>query len=584
MLFVRLQGRLAHPLFAALALAACAPKTAEIVSAPAPAASVQQVSEQTEGAVSAADPRAEAAGMEMLAKGGNAMDAALATMIALTVVEPQSSGIGGGGFIVRGTGDGALSTYDGRETAPAGATPTWFQSEDGTLPPFGQSVRSGLSVGVPGNIAAAALAHREHGKLPWSQLFEPAIRLAREGFEINPRLHDILARMPDHAGFSAFGKALYFDAQGQPFPVGHVIRNETLAQSFEAIAVGGSEAFYTGRLAEEIATTVSAATPKSGAMTAQDLAAYAAKSRDGICGTYRGHRICGMGPPTSGGVAVLQILGQLERFDLAALGADNPVTWHLFLESQRLAYADRELYLADPDYVSVPVKGLLDPAYLASRSALIDPGQRMAQAEAGNPAGASTALADGDEPEERGTSHLAVIDGEGTMVSYTSTIEGPFGSGLMAGGFFLNNELTDFSRAPEVGGRLVANRVEGGKRPRSSMAPMIVWDPQGRPLLAVGAAGGGTIPVQTARSIIGVIDFGLSAERALGLPFIMAFGDSVLVEQGTWLETAIPQFQALGHAQISARAAPVKGGAVLRSPDVFESARDPRLMGQLDTP
>lgn len=579
MLFDRIVGRFAVPFSAALALAACAPQTAEIASTPAPVAT-----ELVAGAVSAADPRAEAAGMEMLARGGNAVDAALATMIALTVVEPQSSGIGGGGFIVRGTADGSLTTYDGREKAPAGATPQWFLLEDGSLPGFRESVRSGLSVGVPGNIAAAALAHSEHGKLAWAELFLPAIRLAREGFEINPRLYDTLARMPDHAGFSAFGKALYFDADGKPYPVGHVISNETLAQTFEAIAAAGPDAFYEGRLAGEIASTVSAATPKPGAMTEADLAAYEAKTRDGICGSYRGYRICGMGPPTSGGVAVLQILGQLERFDLSALGADNPVTWHLFLESQRLAYADRELYLADPDYVSVPVKGLLERAYLDSRSALIDPASRIAKTEAGTPAGAPLALADGDEPEEHGTSHLAAIDADGTMVSYTSTIEGPFGSGLMAGGFFLNNELTDFSRAPEVDGRLVANRVEGGKRPRSSMSPMVVWDPQGKPVLAIGAAGGSTIPVQTARSLIGIIDFGLSAEDALGLPFIMAFGDSVMVEQGTWLEIAIPQFQALGHSQISAREAPVKGGAVLRTANGLTSARDPRLKGQLDTP
>lgn len=579
MLFDFDTGRFALPFSAALALAACAPQTAEIASTPAPVAA-----EQVAGAVSAADPRAEAAGMEMLAKGGNAVDAALATMIALTVVEPQSSGIGGGGFIVRGTADGSLSTYDGREKAPAGATPQWFLLEDGSLPPFPQSVRSGLSVGVPGNIAAAALAHRQHGKLAWAELFGPAIRLAREGFEINPRLYDTLARMPDHAGSSAFGKALYFDAGGKPFPVGHVVTNETLAKTFEAIAAAGPDAFYEGRLANEIATTVSAATPKPGAMTVGDLTAYDAVTRDGVCGSYRGYRICGMGPPTSGGVAVLQILGQLERFDLSALGANNPVTWHLFLESQRLAYADRELYLADPDYVSVPVKGLLDPAYLAGRSALIDPAASMATPAAGRPVGAPVALADGDEPEEHGTSHLAVIDGDGTMVSYTSTIEGPFGSGLMAGGFFLNNELTDFSRSPEVDGRLVANRVEGGKRPRSSMAPMVVWDPAGRPFLAIGAAGGSTIPVQTARSLIGIIDFGLSAEDALGLPFIMAFGDSVMVEQGTWLEAAMPQFRALGHSQISAREAPVKGGAVLRTEQGPVGARDPRLAGQLDTP
>ncbi len=274
---------------------------------------------------------------------------------------------------------------------------------------------------------------------------------------------------------------------------------------------------------------------------------------------------------------MLQILGQLERFDLAALGQYNPQTWHLFVESQRLAYADRELYIADSDHVAVPVAGLIDPAYIARRSDLISIETSLVTVAPGRPAGANAALADGDEPEERGTSHIAVVDPAGTMISYTSTIEGPFGSGLMAGGFYLNNELTDFSRSPTVEGVLVANRVEGGKRPRSSMAPTVVWDPQGRPLLVIGAAGGPTIPVQTARGIIGVIDFGLSAKEALGLPFIMGNGDAVMVEEGTWLETAIPEFQALGHAQVAARAAGLKGGAIKREGSIWEAARDPRI-------
>ncbi len=536
------------------------------------------------GEVSAADPRAEEAGMAMLRRGGNATDAAIAVMLALTVVEPQSSGIGGGGFLVRGTAEGAVVTYDGRETAPAGASPDWFLAEDGSLPPFSESVMSGLSVGVPGNIALAARAHAEHGRLEWAELFQPAIALAREGFRINPRLNGSLASRSDRAGWSESGKALYFDPDGNPRETGALVVNEQLAQILEVVAAAGPTAFYHGVNAEQIAGTVAAATPREGAMTVADIHGYEAKLRDPVCGTYREHRICGMGPPTSGGTAVLQILGQLERFDLAALGAENLVAWHLFLESQRLAYADRELYLADADFVPVPVAGLLDPAYLARRSALIDPDTSLATVAAGVPDGASNALADGDEPEEKGTSHFAVVDRDETMVSYTSTIESAFGSGLMTSGYFLNNELTDFSRAPEVDGRLVANRVEGGKRPRSSMSPMVVYDPQGRPLLVVGAAGGQTIPVQTARSIIGVIDFGLDAETALGLPFVMAYGDMVLVEESTWLESAIPQLQALGHTQITARAAPVKAGAVLRRGDGWESARDPRLEGLLELP
>lgn len=557
------------PTFAALALAGCATVPAAM---PADA-----------GAVSAADPRAEEAGRAVLRAGGNATDAAIAVMLALTVVEPQSSGIGGGGFLVRGTADGSVTTYDGRETAPAGATPDWFLRPDGTVPPFGESVKSGLSVGVPGNIALAAKAHAAHGKLPWAKLFEPAIALARQGFRINPRLRGSLESTRDRAAWTAEGRRLFFDTAGNPHPVGHLVVNEDLARTFEAVAAAGPDAFYQDARAAELAQTVAAATPRPGAMTAADVAGYVAKERAPVCGTYRRHRICGMGPPSSGGIAVIQMLGQLERFDLAALGAQSPTAWHLFAESQRLAYADRELYIADSDFVPVPVAGLIDPGYIAQRSALIAPDRRMATVAPGKPAGTVTAFADGDEGPESGTSHFSAVDSAGTMVSYTSTVESGFGSGLMAHGFYLNNELTDFSRTPTVNGRPVANRVEGGKRPRSSMAPMVVWDPDGRPLMVVGAAGGPTIPVQTARSIIGVIDFGLDADAALAMPFLMATGNSLILEQGTWLDRAADAFRALGHT-IAVRPASVKANAVLRRGGTWQSARDPRLESQLDVP
>ena len=561
-----------RPVLAPLAAALLAGCTTLTAPAEAPAAAALP----TMGAVSAADPRAQAAGEAMLAQGGNATDAAIATMIALTVVEPQSSGIGGGGFLLRGTAAGEIASYDGRETAPAAATPDWFYV-NGRLPDFDESVRSGLSVGVPGNIAMAALAHRRHGSLPWARLFEPAIALARGGFAINRRLYRMLEGAPAHAGWSPAARALYFDAAGKPRGVGTLVINKALARSLEAIAARGPEEFYRGAIAREAVATVAAATPRAPAITAEDFAAYAARPRDAVCGSYRRHRICSMGPPSSGGVAVLQILGMVERFDLAALGPQNPVTWHLFVEAQRLAYADRELYMADPDFVQVPTAGLIEPSYIASRSALIDPAKTLGLVAPGVPAGASVAFADGDEAAEHGTSHLAATDGEGTMVSYTSTIEGAFGSGLMTGGFYLNNELTDFSRSPVRDGRPVANRVEGGKRPRSSMSPTLVWDPEGRPLLAIGAAGGPTIPVQTARSIIGVIDFGLSAEAALGLPFIMAARGGLLVEEGSWMEAAIAQFLALGHAKVTAMPPTLKAGAVLRGPQGWTSVRDPRL-------
>lgn len=536
------------------------------------------------GEVSAADPRAEDAGRAMLDAGGNATDAAIAVMLALTVVEPQSSGIGGGGFLVRGSSDGEVVSYDGREEAPSGAGPDWFLREDGSLPGFRESVRSGLSVGVPGNIRMAALAHREHGKLPWAKLFEPAIRLAREGFRINNRLFNSLSAQPEHAGFSATARQLYFDGDGKVLPPGSLVRNELLARTFELIARKGPDPFYGEELGDAIVAQVAQATPRAGAMTMTDLAGYDARRRDAVCGSYRSYRICSMGPPSSGGVAVLQILGQLERFDLGALGQDNPVTWHLFIESQRLAYADRELYLADPDFVEVPVTGLLAPDYLAARSALIDPDRTIERPEPGRPAGITRAVADGDEPEEHGTSHFAAVDRTGAMVSYTSTIESAFGSGLMANGFYLNNELTDFSRAPQVDGRMVANRVEGGKRPRSSMSPTVIWDPAGRPFMVVGAAGGQTIPVTTARAIIGAIDFGLSAQDALALPFLMGFGDTLMVEKGTWLEAAQPRFAALGHARIVAREAPIKGNAILRQGTGWAGARDPRVETGIDVP
>ena len=569
--------RFATASLAALTLSACATQDGAMTIVP-------DAGHASFGAVTAADPRAEEAGEAMLRQGGSATDAAIAVMLALTVVEPQSSGIGGGGFLVRGAADGSVTTYDGRETAPSAATPDWFLDADGKVPPFRESVRSGLSVGVPGNIALAAKAHAEHGKLAWASLFAPAVKLAREGFRITPRMRDALDRSRATGGYSEMARALFYDSEGEPLATGTLVRNEELARTLEAIAAGGPEAFYTSSNAIAIAATVAADTPRAGAMTYADVAGYRAKERGGVCTSYRAYRICSMGPPTSGGIAVQQILGQLERFDLAAMGRHNPVTWHLFVESQRLAYADRELYLADSDFVTVPVEGLLDKDYLAARSALISTDKTMASVAAGQPRGASLALADGDEPTEHGTSHIAAVDATGTMVSYTSTIESAFGSGLMVGGYYLNNELTDFSRSPEVGGKPVANRVEAGKRPRSSMSPTIVYDPQGKPFMAVGAAGGSTIPVTTARAIIGAIDFRLTARQALALPFLMAFGDSVLIEEGTWLEERAGDFRALGHDELAVRPAPIKGGAILWRKAAWESARDPRLDGHLDMP
>lgn len=505
--------------------------------------------EQRAGIVSANDPRATAAGEEILAQGGSAVDAAIATMLALTVVEPQSSGIGGGGFLVWSDGEGKVVTLDGREAAPVAATPEWFLGEDGEPLSYGDVVKTGLSIGVPGNIALAAKAHERYGRLGWSALFAPAIRLARAGFITNPRLHSALADAPDRAGLTEDGRALFYGADGEPKPIGTLIMVPKLADTLEAIAQRGSAAFYQDEFAQGMAQTIWAATPGARGMTASDIEAYTARQREPVCGDYRGYKVCGMGPPSSGGVAVMQMLGHLERFDIAAMGPESPQFWSLFLDSQRLAYADRELYIGDNDYVFVPVEGLIDADYLAERSSLLAADKALDQAPPGTPPGAPIARADGDEPAESGTTHFVTADGAGTMVSYTSTIEGAFGSGHRFGGFYLNNELTDFSFSPARGGQPVANRVEAAKRPRSSMSPTIVFDPAGEPLLIIGAKGGPTIPVQTARSIIGVIDFGMELENALGLPFAMYFGNRPALERDTPLASLGPQLQAMGHGE-----------------------------------
>jgi gamma-glutamyltranspeptidase/glutathione hydrolase len=560
-------------LSAALLLNSCQ----DVYRGKAPILSTPALTAERTGAVSSADPRANAAGEAILAKGGSATDAAIAVMLALTVVEPQSSGIGGGGFLVRASELGDVTTYDGRETAPASATGTRFLDENGERLPREKRVLSGLSVGVPGNIALAAKAHAKHGKLPWADLFEPAIALAEDGFLMNKRLNGSLSgRNKSRAGMTKEARAVFFSADGEPLPVGTRIRNPDLVEALEDMASQGPQALYQGQAAG-LADYVAKKTPQDGKLTADDIRSYKAKNRDAVCGPYRGYTVCGMGPPSSGGIAVAQMLGQLERFDLAALGPDNPQTWHLFLESQRVAYADRALYIGDSDFVSVPVKGLLDPGYIASRSALIDPDARIADLKAGTPPGAGLARAIGDEPEENGTSHFSVADADGNVVSYTSTIEGAFGSGLFFGGFYLNNELTDFSATPEQDGKPVANRVEGGKRPRSSMAPTIVFDAAGEPFLVIGAAGGPTIPVQTARSIIGVIDFGMSANEALALPLIMGFGPSVILEEGSALAKQQDAFNAMGHTRIRTASPPLKANALLRTDEGWEVAMDPRI-------
>ncbi|MFC4253884.1 gamma-glutamyltransferase [Altererythrobacter xixiisoli] len=562
---------LAAPLF----LTACATLPADDVAITPTTASTDI---PAMGVVSAADPRAVEAGMAMLRQGGSATDAAIATMLALSVVEPQSSGIGGGGFYVHSSGQDQIDTIDGRETAPASATPNRFLGQDGKPLQFRQAVVSGLSVGVPGNLRLAEEAHRRNGKLPWALLFQPAIALARNGFEITPRLHAALTSARDRAARDAGGRALFFNGNGQPLPVGTLVRNPDLAVTLRRLSETGVASFYNGSQAAAMAARIAEATPQDGRMTAADVSAYQAKDRPPICGQYRTYRICGMGPPSAGASTVYAILKQLEHFDLTALGPQSPTAWHLFAESQRLAYADRDRYLADTDFVQVPLAGLTASDYLTTRGALISAGSTLASVAPGRPEGVTLSWGAGQGPEERGTSHFVTADKDGHVVSYTSTVEGPFGSGVMYGGFYLNNELTDFSWMPGEAGRPVANRVEGSKRPRSSMSPTIVYDADGRIVLALGAAGGSTIPVQVAKALIGVLDWKLSAQDAIALPGLYSPGDTIFIEPGSALLPMQSALEALGH-KVEQRAMPFKANAAQVVGTRWIGAADPRSEG-----
>jgi gamma-glutamyltranspeptidase/glutathione hydrolase len=530
-----------------------------------------------QGVVTSADPRATQAGQQILREGGSAADAAMAMMLALTVVEPQSSGIGGGGFLVHHDGKtGKMETIDGREKAPAAATPQRFLGADGKPMPFGQAFQGGKSVGVPGNIRLMALTHRKWGKLPWKALFAPAIKLAEDGYQVSKPLNDRIsgmARIWDK--FPEIAKQYTVD--GQVPAVGSTMKNPALAAILRRIADEGPEAFYAGDNARAIVAAATGTTVNTSDMTTADLAAYQAKERPPVCGFYRTFKICGMGPPSSGAVTVLEILGMLKRFDLKKMGPNSPVAWHLIGEAMELAYADREKYLGDTDFVQVPVKGMIDPAYLAQRSKLISTTATLPAYEAGTPPGAQarTAVV---QNEVHGTTHFIAVDRNGDIVGMTSTVEGPFGSQLMANGYILNNELTDFSLAPEKDGAPVANRVQGGKRPLSSMAPTIVYNAKGKPIFTVGAAGGKTIIMQVAKALIAHLDWGMSAQDSIGQGLIYFSGRTLILEKGTALEPMKEPLEKLGH-QVVISSLGLKANAAERTATGWVGAADPRSVG-----
>ncbi|MEO0439696.1 MAG: gamma-glutamyltransferase [Pseudomonadota bacterium] len=533
---------------------------------------------QNVGTAASAHPEATKAGFEILQAGGSAADAAMAMMLALTVVEPQSSGIGGGGFLLHHDGKrGWIETIDGREIAPSAAKADRFLDKDGKPEGFRASVPGGKSVGVPGNMRLMEKAHRKWGKLPWAKLFEPAIRLAEEGYAVSNPQADWMKRLaPIWENFPDM-QALYW-RDGAPATPGTMVKNPELGKLLRDLQAGGADAFYRGETAAAISAAVANAPANQAVITADDLAGYNAKLRPAVCSIYRTYKICGMGPPSSGGTTVQQILGMLERFDLSALGPDNAQSWHLISEAMRLAYADREKYLADRDFVSVPVAGLIDRAYVTKRSKLISARKARGNYLAGNPPGAERRTA-AISSEVAGTTHFTAVDGEGNIANMTSTVEGPFGSQLLARGMVLNNELTDFTFAPEKDGAPVANRVEPGKRPLSSMSPTIVYDANDQPVLALGSAGGKRIIMHVTKTLIGVIDYGMSLEQAMAMPNIYFRRDKVLVERDSDLVKLQDALSAYGH-EVDTSGLPSKLAGAQKTDRGWVGAVDPRSIGE----
>lgn len=469
--------------------------------------------------VSAANPLAVEAGRRVLQDGGSAVDAAIAVQLVLNLVEPQSSGIGGGAFLLHWDAEAKkLTTYDGRETAPAAARPDRFL-RDGRPIAFDNAVHSGLSIGVPGLVRLLETAHQRHGKLPWQRLFDPAIELAENGFPVSPRLNLLLTWMgPDN--FDPAARRLFFDEHGSARPVDFNLKNPAFADTLRQIAEVGSRASYTGPIAEAIVAAVAGAPNAAGDITLADLESYSIEERPPVCINYRRHRVCGMGPPSSGGIAVAQTLKLLEPLDLGRgpEAALNPAAMHLIAEAEKLAFADRDHYLADPAFVEVPAT-LLDPGYMDQRRTLIDPEAAMPKPAPGLPPGTQRQAFGADGTlESVGTSHISIVDSAGNAVSMTTTIESAFGSRVLAAGFLLNNELTDFSFRPQdKEGRAIANAVAPGKRPRSSMAPTLVFDENGQLEAVLGSPGGSRIILYVVKALIALIDWELDPQAAAAL-------------------------------------------------------------------
>ncbi|GAB2645215.1 gamma-glutamyltransferase [Vibrio panuliri] len=483
--------------------------------------------------VAAAHPLAVEAGYQVLKNGGSAADALVTVQTVLGLVEPQSSGLGGGAFLVYyNAKNKQLTTYDGRETAPLSAKPELFQDENGEPLQFFDAVVGGRSVGTPGTVKLLADVHRHYGQQQWASLLEPAIDLATNGFAVSPRLASAIARDNERLSRYPDTKRYFFTESGQPLPQGSLLKNAQYAQTLELLAKEGERAFYRGKIAQDIVNKVQGISDNPGTLSLEDFATYKVIEREPVCAPYRQYQVCGMGPPSSGALAVGQILGITSHFELSEMGADDPHSWQIIGDASRLAFADRGRYIADTDFVPMP-EGLLDPEYLTQRASLIKKGQALSHVEAGNPPwNQRMARADDESIELPSTTHIVIVDKQGNIVSMTSTIENGFGSRVMSNGFLLNNELTDFSFASYRNGYPIANRVEPGKRPRSSMAPTIVMK-EGLPYMALGSPGGSRIIGYVAQTLIAHFEWGMDIQQAINMPRMLNRFGTYDIEQGT---------------------------------------------------
>lgn len=558
-------------------------RTIGIVTAPLLAVSLSVEAESPTAQqfmFAAANPQAVEVGYDVLKRGGNAIDAMVATQFMLNLVEPQSSGIGGGAFLLYWDAvERTLYSFDGRETAPMAAGPDYFLDPGGVPLEWREAMVGGRSVGVPGTLMLLREAHEKFGTEDWGSLIQPTIALAEGGFEISPRLAASIADAKEHSldQFPAT-RDYFFASDGSPKAAGTILANPAFAETLRLIAAEGTAPFYEGPIAEAIVEAVTTAAINPGVMTLDDLAAYEVVMREPVCIDYRSNEVCGMGPPSSGGLTVNQILGILEHFNLPDMGF-GAESVHLFAEAAKLAYADRDMYMADSDFVRVPEKGLLDGSYLTSRAQLISYFTAMEAAEPGNPPWNDAARWAPDTSDEKpGTSHFVIIDAEGNAVSMTTTIESGFGSRLMAAGFLLNNELTDFSFSPEIDGWPVANRVEPGKRPRSSMAPTIVFDAKGDPLLLAGSPGGSRIINYVAKTLIAILDWGMDPQAAVGLGHFVNRNGPTELEDNTEASDLALILTERGH-ELTVRDHESGLHAILITPDGLQGGADPRREG-----